>query len=62
MFVIKGAVAVGGGKRLEKQKKGKREREGGRQAPGRKGSPAGPHLDPEQRQDVHVEPFMALWC
>lgn len=60
--MIKGVVAVGERrKRPEKQKKGKKERGGGRREWGRKGSPAGPHLDPEQRQDVHVERLMALW-
>lgn len=61
--VIKG-VGAGGErrKRREEQKKGKGGggREGGRREWGRKGSPAGPHLDPERRRDVRGEPLTAL--
>ena len=59
--VIKGVVAAGERrKRLEKQKKGKKGRGREGKEKGRKGSPAGPHLDPEQRQDEHVERSVAL--
>lgn len=60
--VIKGIAATGERRnQTEKQKKGKREG-GSRQTEreGGKGNTVGPHLDLEQRQDVHAQQLMQL--